>query len=214
MSAWKRRHNQGIYCHESENMSRPPRPWRPKPYDNTNYLHGHQSRFSGRNYATNWRRVDGGGRHRQEGTMGTHPPKFHNCRKPNGMILSFEKRFCWEVGRMSWKRFVHAKRHIYLYDKVMQWNDSAVKDAFFEAKARFSAELRGCPEHIPLPIPDIYVDSVDWNSGIETEDLDDQLSSISDMVADAHEVDRRKKIFPASFYIPLEQIKATGWDEY
>ncbi|GLT51040.1 hypothetical protein SLA2020_244870 [Shorea laevis] len=158
-----------------------------------------------------WRRCHDQTTYGHESEIMARPPRCPN-REPND-TLSFENNFCWIVGGMSREWFEDAKKNIYLSDKVMQWNDSAAKEAFFDSKARLWAEFRNCPPHISLPSPDIYIDNIDWNSDNETEDLDDQFLSISDVEAEAQEVDGNN-VFPASFYIPLDQIKATGWDDY
>ncbi|GKU93990.1 hypothetical protein SLEP1_g7534 [Rubroshorea leprosula] len=175
MATWRRCHDQTTYRHESKNMARQPRHWKP---NDVVYRNG----------------------------------DMHDQSQPND-TLSFENNFCWIVGGMSREWFEDAKKNIHLSDKVMQWNDSAAKEAFFDAKTRLWAEFRNCPPYISLPSPDIYIDNIDWNSDNETEDLDDQFLSISDVEADAQEVDG-DNVFPASFYIPLDQIKATGWDDF
>jgi len=56
-----------------------------------------------------------------------------------------------------------------LYPKVVNWDDSAVKEAFEDAKSRFWAEINGLPCDIPLPDPNIYIDDVDWNASVDLE---------------------------------------------
>lgn len=58
---------------------------------------------------------------------------------------------------------------MYLYENVVQWNDSAGEEAFHNAKNRFWAEINGLPCDISLPDPDIYIDEIDWNSNIDPE---------------------------------------------
>ncbi|MBA0762164.1 hypothetical protein Gotri_024706 [Gossypium trilobum] len=52
-------------------------------------------------------------------------------------LLAWEKKFCIEVGAMSWERFVEAKKNLYEHDKVYEWDDPASLTAFQEAKQRF-----------------------------------------------------------------------------
>lgn len=61
------------------------------------------------------------------------------------------------------------------YNNIVEWNDSAGKEAFQNAKRRFWAEINGLYCDISLPDPDIYIDNIDWNSDIDPElllDLD------------------------------------------
>ncbi|MBA0769942.1 hypothetical protein Gotri_018628 [Gossypium trilobum] len=56
---------------------------------------------------------------------------------------------------------------------------------------------------------DLYIDNIDWNSEIDPE-LFSEIKSLTDN--ENEEKDNTKEIdwFP----IPLEEIQATGWDEY
>ncbi|OMO86112.1 hypothetical protein COLO4_21307 [Corchorus olitorius] len=58
---------------------------------------------------------------------------------------------------------------MYLYDNVVQWDDSAGEEAFNNAKNRFWAEINGLPCDIRLPDPDSYIDEIDWDSEIDPE---------------------------------------------
>ncbi|KAF2289350.1 hypothetical protein GH714_035219 [Hevea brasiliensis] len=58
---------------------------------------------------------------------------------------------------------------MYLYENVVQWNDSAGEEAFHNAKNRFWAKINGLPCDISLPDPDVYIDEIDWNSNIDPE---------------------------------------------
>ncbi|MBA0670630.1 hypothetical protein Goklo_029320 [Gossypium klotzschianum] len=58
---------------------------------------------------------------------------------------------------------------MYLYDNIVQWNDSAGEEAFHNAKNRFWAEINGLPCDIRLPDPDSYIDKIDWDSEIDPE---------------------------------------------
>ncbi|XAR69895.1 hypothetical protein NMG60_11001652 [Bertholletia excelsa] len=84
-------------------------------------------------------------------------------------VPSWEKKFCYVVGSIPWQRFLENKKFIDLYDNVLNWNDSAGEEAFFNAKNRFWAKLNGLPCDIPLPDPDIYIDKIDWNSKVDQE---------------------------------------------
>ncbi|XVF13411.1 hypothetical protein REPUB_Repub08aG0205600 [Reevesia pubescens] len=120
-------------------------------------------------------------------------------------LPAWEKRFCIEVGAMSWKRFVKAKRNLHKTDKVYDWNDSAGLRAFNEAKQRFWEKYHGFPCKKSLPSADIYIDKhIDWNQKIDPQ-ISSEIKSVSDeQVVVAEDIDW--------FSIPLHQIKPTGWD--
>ncbi|XP_056171299.1 uncharacterized protein LOC130139091 [Syzygium oleosum] len=84
-------------------------------------------------------------------------------------VPSWEKEFCKLVGSIPWKKLVEAKQYIHIYGKVLTWNDSAVKEAFHNAKERFWAEINGLPCNISLPDPNIHIDEVDWESETDPE---------------------------------------------
>lgn len=55
------------------------------------------------------------------------------------------------------------------HSDVMKWEDSAVKQAFYDAKFRFWAEINGYRCDIPWPDPDMYIDEVDWDASVDPE---------------------------------------------
>ncbi|XP_057542151.1 uncharacterized protein LOC130820695 [Amaranthus tricolor] len=90
-------------------------------------------------------------------------------------VLSLEKKFCATVGGVSWQQVLDTQKYMYKDDKVLQWKDSAVQEAFWNAKKRFLAKMRGQPCDIKLPDPDIFIDEIDWDSIVDPElllDLD------------------------------------------
>jgi hypothetical protein len=76
-------------------------------------------------------------------------------------------KFCYSVGSVQWKKVIDCKKYMFMYPNVLKWNDSAVKEAFDNAKNRFWAEFNGFPCNIPLPDPNIYIDDVDWNATVD-----------------------------------------------
>ncbi|EOY24291.1 hypothetical protein QUC31_008687 [Theobroma cacao] len=133
-------------------------------------------------------------------------------------LPAWERRFCVVVGAMPWKRFVQAKNNLYRTDKVYEWNDSAGKKAFDEAKQRFWAEFHGFPCKKHLPSADLYIDAnIDWNPEIDPE-LVSGIRSSSDNEGKEVTFNKRRAANEVVkeidyFSIPLDQIKATGWDE-
>nr|XP_027186958.1 uncharacterized protein LOC105851370 [Cicer arietinum] len=90
----------------------------------------------------------------------------------------------------SMEKLVETK-YMYLYDNVVNWNDSASEEAFDNAKSRFWSEINGLPCDIPLPDPDIYIDDIDWSSTIDPElilDLERDAIVPSDKENDAEVV--------------------------
>lgn len=129
--------------------------------------------------------------------------------KRDNSVPTWEKRFCFVVGSVPWKRFLEAKKYISESDKVMQWNDSAGEKAFHDAKKRFWAKINGLPSKISLLSPDIYIDKIDWDSKI-----DPKLLLGLDVASDEVGVDEGKNsgIENSCQLLSLDQIKPTGWD--
>ncbi|CAA7033978.1 unnamed protein product [Microthlaspi erraticum] len=119
---------------------------RQKPRNNNNHHHYH---------------------HRQGTTMTqSSKPPLANCRQS---VPAWEKEFCAKIGLVPWSRVLEAKQSMYLYGRVVQWDDSAGEDAFKNAKSRFWAERNGFPCDLTLPDPDVYIDDVDWDAEVDTE---------------------------------------------
>ncbi|KAL2923454.1 Glutamate receptor ionotropic kainate 3 [Bienertia sinuspersici] len=91
---------------------------------------------------------------------------FGNDRQKQS-TLSLEKEFCLVVGGVSWKRLLDTQKYMHQDEKVMQWNDSAVEEAFWNAKKRFWAKTLGQPCDVKLPDPDIFIDKIDWDSNVD-----------------------------------------------
>jgi hypothetical protein len=81
----------------------------------------------------------------------------------------WEKQFCASVGSVPWRKLIEDKRYMYMHPKVVNWDDSAVKEAFDNAKNRYWAEINNIPWDIPLPDPNIYIDDVDSNASVDSE---------------------------------------------
>ncbi|KAK7285656.1 hypothetical protein RJT34_20434 [Clitoria ternatea] len=84
-------------------------------------------------------------------------------------VPAWEKKFCASVGSVPWRKLIHCKKYMDLHDKVMDWDDSAVKEAFDNAKSRFWADINGLPCNISLPDPDMYIDDVDSSAEVDPE---------------------------------------------
>ncbi|KAB2039090.1 hypothetical protein ES319_D03G189500v1 [Gossypium barbadense] len=124
-------------------------------------------------------------------------PKLNDSDKSWEPLPAWEKKFCIKVGAMPWKKFVESKNNLLKTDKVFEWDDSA------EYYHRFP-----CTNKLPSNAADMYIDDIDWNSKIDPK-LFLEIKSISD---DEEEEEEEEVKRIDSFSIPLEQIKATGWE--
>ncbi|MBA0644712.1 hypothetical protein Goklo_028838 [Gossypium klotzschianum] len=131
-------------------------------------------------------------------------PNLNRC-------LHGRKKFCIEVGAMSWERFVEAKKNLYEHDKVYEWDDSAGLTAFQEAKQRFWKIYHGfpCENKLQSNTADLYNDDIDWNTKIDPK-LFSEIKSFTDN--EDKEKENAKEM--DWFSIPLEEIQASRWDEF
>ncbi|CAF2361622.1 unnamed protein product [Brassica napus] len=106
--------------------------------------------------------------HQQRGMTMTQSPKppLANCKQS---VPAWEKDFCAKVGSVPWSKVLEAKRFMHLYERVVQWDDSAGEDAFNKAKSHYWAEINGVSCDLPLPDPDVYIDDVDWDAQVDNE---------------------------------------------
>ncbi|KAJ4845282.1 hypothetical protein Tsubulata_015090 [Turnera subulata] len=118
--------------------------------------------------SNNWRRQRGELHHHDvQGTRSRG--KKPSCGSWQPTVPSWEKKFCYSVGSIPWRKLLETKRFMYLYENVVQWNDSAGEEAFHNAKNRYWAEMNGLPCNISLPDPDVYIDKIDWNCNVDPE---------------------------------------------
>ncbi|KAJ9695476.1 hypothetical protein PVL29_010783 [Vitis rotundifolia] len=158
-----------------------------------------------------------GGR-RQKGDY--HHQEFQKTRSLNRKpplgnwqptVPSWEKKFCSSVGSFPWQRLLENKRFIYLYDNVLQWNDSAGKEAFHNAKNRFWAQINGLPCDISLPDPDIYIDEIDWNCSIDPE----MILDLEQEPVDPDDCVKNEKVSSLgnSLLLLNQSFSCTGWGD-
>ncbi|KAJ4724353.1 Bifunctional endo-1,4-beta-xylanase [Melia azedarach] len=122
---------------------------------------------------------------------------------------TWERRFCWEVGRVPWARVKNTKKYMLDSDPVVRWNASAAKKSFNKAKHRYWLKINGLPLKInDLPSPDRYIKKIDWdnpnNDTVDSELLQD-LKKAPAVKKEAEKVGK-------CFEVALDQIKPTGWD--
>lgn len=123
----------------------------------------------------------------------------------------WEKMFCTLVGSVPWGKLVETKKYLNLHDNVMNWDDSAGKEAFDNAKKRFWAAINGLPCDIPLPDPDIYIDDVDWDSSVDPGlllDLERDATVPSEEEKDAGEV-----VILGTSLLLYQSFSGPGWGE-
>ncbi|EPS65178.1 hypothetical protein M569_09599, partial [Genlisea aurea] len=126
-----------------------------------------------------------------------------NCRRSqNGRpprviwqptIPSWEKQFCRVVGSINWETVKERKESLHLYENVANWDDSAGKEAFLNAKRRYWAEINNLPCDVSMPDPDLYIDDIKWDSShddsaVVLEDDDDDIPPLSSDAADGEPV--------------------------
>ncbi|KAL9421056.1 hypothetical protein AB3S75_038591 [Citrus x aurantiifolia] len=106
------------------------------------------------------------------------PPLYSLDNEPsssgfcNDGIPIWEKKFCASIGKVPWQKIVDTQKFMY-NENVLNWDDSAGKEAFQNAKERFWAHINDFPCRISLPDPDIYIDEIDWNAHIDPELITD-----------------------------------------
>jgi hypothetical protein len=98
---------------------------------------------------------------------------------------------------------------MYMHPNVVNWADSAVKEAFDNAKNRFWAEFNGFPCNIPLPDPNIYIDDVDWDATVDPElylDIDKEAEARRHMEEKAEE-----PVILGSSLLLNQSFSGPGW---
>lgn len=114
------------------------------------------------------------------------------------------------VGSMEWETLLQLKKFMYLYDNVMEWDDSAGEEAFSNAKRRYWAKKNRLSCDISLPDPDLYIDKIDWDSEIDTEEL--FAVETLPMTPAAEEYHDPVVIFGDSA-MPNQELPPSGWGD-
>ncbi|KAL0929011.1 hypothetical protein M5K25_000950 [Dendrobium thyrsiflorum] len=113
-------------------------------------------------------------------------------------VPNWEKRFC---SQMKWRDFCEKKRVVHLFPKVLDWDDTAGKEAFDNAKARYWAQINNLPSEIPSPDPDMYVQEVDYDAYIDPS-----------LLQDLNKPPPPPPQTPDLSSIKISEITPTGWD--
>ncbi|PKU64891.1 uncharacterized protein LOC110102892 [Dendrobium catenatum] len=85
-------------------------------------------------------------------------------------VPPWEIKFCSQI---SWTKFCEDKKLTYLFENVLNWDDSAGKESFDNAKARYWAGINGLHCDIPLPNPDMYIDVVNQDTFLDPRLVED-----------------------------------------
>jgi hypothetical protein len=164
-----------------------------------------------------WRNQKGEIHHQDfQATRSSYNNNNNNNKKPplsnwQPTVPKWEKKFCTSVGAVPWSKLLETKRNMYMYDNIVQWNDSAGEEAFHNAKNRFWAEINDFPCNIPLPDPDTYIEEIDWNSKIDPElllDLEKEPNIPNEMKKSEEVV-----ILGDSVLNPAFSYSCTGWGD-
>ncbi|KAL6539777.1 hypothetical protein OROHE_011548 [Orobanche hederae] len=152
--------------------------------------------------------MEGGSRRQRWANNG----RTQNKKPPHGSwqrtVPSWEKDFCKAVGSLDWETLLQMKKYARLYDDVIKWDDSAGEEAFRDAKRRYWARINGFSCDIPLPDPDLYIQNIDWNSGINPEVLTDLDSSPV-----SPELERDPVVIFGDSFVANQGFSDTGWGD-
>lgn len=127
----------------------------------------------------------------------------------NFSVPLWEKKFCTDACAIPWGKLCETKRLMSLYKNIVDWKDSAAFEAFNDAKARFCALYHDQPCDIPLPDPNMFIDTVNPDEHVDPE-----------LVAD---LERSRRAVPKmdiaaadcwdSFIFTDKPVPATGWGD-
>jgi hypothetical protein len=77
--------------------------------------------------------------------------------------VHWEEKFC-QINGVHWEKVLETKKYLPQYKDITDWDDSAGKEAFDNAKARFWAQINGLQPETPLPDPDSLIDPIDQDA--------------------------------------------------
>ena len=112
---------------------------------------------------------------------------------------------------IPWKQFLEAKKYAYLYNSILNWDDSAAEEAFKTAKDAFYANLQGIPCDVKSHDPDIYNNKIDWNSQENNDLIRDFESQPVDQDIDSNH--EPVVIFGDALPDPYKNYAPYGWGD-
>ncbi|RDY10337.1 hypothetical protein CR513_05155, partial [Mucuna pruriens] len=160
-------------------------------------------------HMANWRKQQGESHHQvghwRSSSYSRKPPldKWHPT------VPAWEKKFCASIGSVSWRKLIESKKYMHIFDNVLNWDDSAVKESFDNAKMRYWAEINGLPCDIPVPDPNIYIDDIDWDAIVDPE-------LFLDLERESQEEQRNEEVVILGSSLLLNQqqtFSCTGWGD-
>ncbi|XP_047967364.1 uncharacterized protein LOC125211554 [Salvia hispanica] len=154
--------------------------------------------------------MEGRRRASQRRSQSKKPPRGYWQPK----IPAWEKEFCKVVGSMDWETLLQMKRFMHLYDKVMEWNDSAGEEAFSNAKKRYWANKNGLSCHVSLPDPDLYIDKINWDSDNDPELLLPDVVSLAASPQTEEDQYHDPVVIFGDSAIPDNVFATVGWGDW
>ncbi|KAG5086123.1 hypothetical protein AAZX31_19G121600 [Glycine max] len=161
----------------------------------------------------NWRKQQGESHHQVGQWRSSYNRKPPLGDKWHSTVPAWERKFCTSIGSVPWRKLVESKKYMHLFEHVVNWDDSAGKEAFDNAKMRYWAEINGVPCNISLPDPNIYTDEVDWNAIVDPQlilDMEMELAKVpNEELRNDHEI----VMIGGALFLNEQQLPCTGWDD-
>lgn len=141
---------------------------------------------------------------REEGSSKQESNGWGDCCSP---VPSWERTFCTSICGVPWRKICDAKRMMSTFKNIAEWDDSAGQEAFETEKTRYLAKINYLPCDLPLPIPYMYIDEVDFDVVIDPE-------IAADLERSAFNPDAiNKAVSNTPDALACETVVATGWGE-
>ncbi|KAL8144499.1 hypothetical protein V2J09_017531 [Rumex salicifolius] len=87
-------------------------------------------------------------------------------------VPMWEKKFCFLSG-VPWEKVLSTNKFMHCQSNIVEWDDTAGKEAFHNAKECYWAKLNGRQCEIHTPDPDAYIGEIDWNPYIDPDLIED-----------------------------------------
>ncbi|ONK63471.1 uncharacterized protein A4U43_C07F15490 [Asparagus officinalis] len=164
-------------------------------------------KFEGKGSSNQKKQRRGSTKHYGGGSSFGRPPLSPGAWHPT--VPQWEKKFCTYVCSIPWKKLCETKKLMYMYPKIVEWNDSEGEEAFHNAKARYWASINYLPCPVPLPDPDKYTDIVDYNAAVDPELIEDLYKQ----PPVSEDSEGEKGILWDSFLFTTDTVPVTGWGD-
>ncbi|KAL8061938.1 hypothetical protein ABFX02_02G115300 [Erythranthe guttata] len=132
-----------------------------------------------------------------EETPSSTPIPYSNHQFPSGVednrVPSWEIDYC-KSERVPWNKVLAAKKYIYCYPSVLNWDACAGKEALDNAKQRYWAKINGLPCDNSLPDQDMYIDEIDWNPYMDPKLMADLELQVPNTEEAPHMVEKLETI--------------------